>query len=190
MPKADVVSTQKIVVGVNGSAASDAALEWATQEAESRGAEIIAVHVLKPIGPLAARQCGRFACGSSTIWATMCDSCLRRSCLGPDQHGRQASDHRVEGRPATEILHVADTEDADLIVVAMGTQHNGGFFLGCCPRVEPQSTASLCVDSFAMHVGASRPWDGISEPRHAEADLVRIGPAIIVRSRGAARTDW
>ena len=43
MPEANVMNTQKIVVGVNGSAASDAALEWVIEEAASRGAEIIAV---------------------------------------------------------------------------------------------------------------------------------------------------
>jgi nucleotide-binding universal stress UspA family protein len=45
------MKTRKIVVGVDGSAGSDAALEWAMHEAEAWGAELIAVHVVQPIVP-------------------------------------------------------------------------------------------------------------------------------------------
>ena len=41
--------TERIVVGVDGSPGSDAALEWAISEAGSAGAEIVAVHVVEPI---------------------------------------------------------------------------------------------------------------------------------------------
>ncbi len=43
------MNAKKIVVGVNGSAASSAALDWAIQDAAPKGAEIIAVHVLRPM---------------------------------------------------------------------------------------------------------------------------------------------
>ena len=115
------MNAQKIVVGVNGSAASDAALKWAIQEAIFRGAEILAVHVLKPIG----------APGGTTVR----DVRLREfDYLGEGLRSHVKHElfepltstdvkHRiivVEGHPATEILHVADTEEADLIVVGNG----------------------------------------------------------------------
>ena len=151
------MSTQKIVVGVNGSAASDAALEWAIQEAESRGAEIIAVHVLKPIG----------APGGTTVR----DVRLREfDYLGVDMRSHVKNElfrpltstdvkHRiivVEGHPASSILHVADTEDADLIVVGAGLHSTiEDLFLGSVAN-ELSHTARrpFALIPFPTHVGA------------------------------------
>src|ERR1019366_4086727 len=44
------MNTKKIVVGANGSAASNAALEWAVREAVPGDAGVIAVHGIKPAG--------------------------------------------------------------------------------------------------------------------------------------------
>ncbi|MGA7988030.1 MAG: universal stress protein [Candidatus Dormiibacterota bacterium] len=110
-----------IVVGVNGSEASDAALEWAIEEATVSGAEIVAVHVLKPVR----------AHGGAPVR----DVRLRElHYLGDDMRSHVEKElfepltrtdikHQiivVEGHPAAAILHVADTEDADLIVVGNG----------------------------------------------------------------------
>lgn len=155
--KADVVSTQKIVVGVSGSAASDAALEWAIQEAASRGAEIIAVHVLKPMG----------AAGGTTVR----DVRLREfDYLGDDVRSHVKKElfgpltskdvkHRiivVEGHPATGILHVADTEDADLIVVGNG-QHSTmeDLFLGSVAHeLSHKARRPFALIPLAMHFEA------------------------------------
>jgi nucleotide-binding universal stress UspA family protein len=157
MSKADVMSTQKIVVGVNGSAASDAALEWALQEAESRGAEIIAVHVLKSIG----------APGGTTVR----DVRLREfDYLGDDMRSHVKKElfgpltstdvkHRiivVEGHPPTGILHVADTEDADLIVVGNGLHSTmEDLFLGSVAHeLSHKARRPFALIPSAMHVGA------------------------------------
>ena len=151
MPEANVMSTQKIVVGVNGSAASDAALEWVIEEAASRGAEIIAVHVLKPIG----------ANGGTTVREVRLRefdylgrryaiSCQERVVRPPDQDGRQASDHRR--RRASGIGDPARGRGRGRRPYRgrqWATQHDGGSLSRQCrPRVEPQSKASFRVDSF------------------------------------------
>jgi len=50
------MNVQKIVVGVDGSEGSDAALAWAIDEAGTSDAEIIAVHVVMPLIPGACRH--------------------------------------------------------------------------------------------------------------------------------------
>jgi nucleotide-binding universal stress UspA family protein len=67
------MNAKKIVVGVNGSAASNAALDWAIQDAAPKGAEIIAVHAS---GRCAGRHLPpaslRFGYASSTTWELTC----------------------------------------------------------------------------------------------------------------------
>ncbi|MGA8667097.1 MAG: universal stress protein [Candidatus Dormiibacterota bacterium] len=157
MPKADVVSTQKIVVGVNGSAASDAALEWAIQEAESRGAEIIAVHVLKPIGAPGGTTVRDVRLREFDYLGDDVRSHVKKELFGP-LTGTDIK-HRiilVEGHPATGILHVADVEDADLIVVGNG-QHSTmeDLFLGSVAHeLSHKARRPFALIPSAMHAGA------------------------------------
>jgi nucleotide-binding universal stress UspA family protein len=115
-----VMRTERIVVGVDGSPGSDAALEWAINEAGSAGAEIIAVYAVEPISapapittPLATPLCHPGSSYGRTIVIEPCRERLRTCRVA----------HRVlavRGHPATEILRVADDEQADLIVVGNG----------------------------------------------------------------------
>jgi nucleotide-binding universal stress UspA family protein len=111
---------QRIVVGVDGSPGSDAALGWAINEAGSAGAEIIAVHVVEPIsGPAPATTPSAIplrhpaSSNGRTIAAEACYERLRTS-------GVAYRVLAVRGHPATEILRAADFEHADLIVVGNG----------------------------------------------------------------------
>ena len=184
------MSTQKIVVGVNGSAASDAALEWAIQEAESRGAEVIAVHVLKPIG----------APGGTTVR----DVRLREfDYLGVDMRSHVKNElftpltstdvkHRiivVEGHPASSILHVADTEDADLIVVGNGLHSTmEDLFLGSVAHeLSHKSRRPFALIPFAMHVGAidAMGRDQRTAPMPRQTRSHRIGDHIDEVAAGA-----
>jgi nucleotide-binding universal stress UspA family protein len=156
MPEANLMNTQKIVVGVNGSAASDAALEWAIQEAAPWGAEIIAVHALKPIGA-----------GGTTVREVR----LRElDYLGDDVRlhvkkelfeplTRTDVRHRiivVEGPPASGILHIADDEDADLIVVGNGLHSTmEDLLLGSVAHeLSHKARRPFALIPSAMHVGA------------------------------------
>jgi nucleotide-binding universal stress UspA family protein len=182
MPKANLMNTQKIVVGVNGSAASDAALEWAIQEAAPRCAEIIAVHVLKPV-----------AHGGTTVR----DVRLREfDYLGDDMRSHVKNElfgpltrtdlkHRivvVEGHPATGILHVADTEDADLIVVGNGLHSTmEDLFLGSVAHeLSHKARRPFALIPSAMHVGAidAIGRDQRTEPAPRQTCSHRTGAAV------------
>jgi nucleotide-binding universal stress UspA family protein len=115
-----VMRTERIVVGVDGSPGSDAALEWAINAAVSAGAEIIAVHVVEPIGapspittPLAIPLRHPAPSNGPTIVAKTCYERLSTS-------GVAYRVLAVRGHPATEILRVVEDEQADLIVVGNG----------------------------------------------------------------------
>jgi nucleotide-binding universal stress UspA family protein len=112
--------TERIVVGVDGSSGSDAALEWAINAAGSAGAEIVAVHVVEPISrpapsttPLAIPLRHPASSNGRTIATEACYERLRTS-------GVAYRVLAVRGHPATEILRAADDEHADLIVVGNG----------------------------------------------------------------------
>src|ERR1035437_9243979 len=113
------MNTKKIVVGVNGSAASNAALEWAVREAVPRDAEVIAVHVIKPAGALGpGAGAPDFRRGDFDSLGDEVRAGVKRELFEPLTTSEVK--HRiliVEGHPATGILHVADEEDGGLIVV-------------------------------------------------------------------------
>src|SRR5579872_421446 len=112
----------KMVVGVNGSAASNAALDWAIHDAAPKGAEIIAVHVLRPMrGAASAASVAEVRLREFDYLSGDTRSRVKAELFGPLM--RSAVKHRiviVEGHPATQILGVADAEDAALIVVGNG----------------------------------------------------------------------
>jgi universal stress protein A len=152
------MNAKKIVVGVNGSAASNAALEWAVQQAVPRTAEIIAVHVIRPAGV-------------HSPGTTVTDVRLREfDYLGDEMRARVKREffeplttseikHRiliVEGHPATEILHVADEEDAGLIVVGNGLHSTmEELFLGSVAHeLTHKATRPLAIVPMPAHAGA------------------------------------
>jgi nucleotide-binding universal stress UspA family protein len=122
----------KIVVGVDGSPGSVAALAWAVAEGRLRGASVHAVHAWEL--PLAPGEAGSYvAVGEPssehdleavgrTLEATA-DEALRESVRGVDTTGVELRSESVEGRPADALLGAA--EDADLLVV--GSRGRGGF---------------------------------------------------------------
>jgi len=157
MPEAKLMNTQKIVVGVNGSTASDAALEWAIHEAARRGAEIIAVHVLKPMDANGGATVMDVRLRELDYLGEAIRSRVKKEFLEPLT--RTDIKHRivvVEGHPATGILDVADTEDADLIVVDAGLHSTiEDLFLGSVAN-ELSHTARrpFALIPFPTHVGA------------------------------------
>lgn len=171
------MNTKKIVVGVNGSAASNAALEWAVREAVPRDAEVVAVHVIKPAGAL----------GSG---AGVTDVRLREfDYLGDEVRARVKRElfeplttsevkHRiliVEGHPATGILHVADEEDAGLIVVGNGLHSTmEDLFLGSVAHeLTHKATRPLAIVPMVADTGAvdtiGRGQRGTNVPRQSRS---------------------
>jgi nucleotide-binding universal stress UspA family protein len=116
------MNTKRIVVGVDGSPGSDAALEWAIHQAESWGAEIVAVHVVQRSIPsgLAASVADPPRIESERWWSDLHVRVAEEFC-------RLLRNSRIAHRivtvcrhPSTEILRVADHEDAGLVVVGNG----------------------------------------------------------------------
>ncbi len=115
------MNLQKIVVGVDGSPGSAAALEWTIQQAGANRAEIIAIHVVKPVA-------------TSSFGAAVGTPRYEADCFGPELRSNIAQaffeplkasgiDHRIlsaQGHPAAEIMRIADDEDAGLVVVGNG----------------------------------------------------------------------
>jgi nucleotide-binding universal stress UspA family protein len=117
---------RRIVVGVDGSSASENALRWAIDEARYRGAKIDAVHAFSypAIGGLAS------AAGAGIDWEDLAIGARKLVADAVDRARRSCpAGHDVGIRPmavagaATEILLDA-AKEADLLV--LGTRGHGG----------------------------------------------------------------
>ena len=114
-----------IFVGIDGSAASDAALAWACAEARLRASAVVALHVISvpyqlPRIPIEEPE-GKFELKGQQVL----DEALSRA----STEGVVVEPRLLEGAPG-ELL-VEASEDAELVVV--GTRRHGGlasFVLG------------------------------------------------------------
>lgn len=117
----------ELVVGIDGSAASQAALKWATEDLARRGGGRL--HVLYsweyPLAALAPSPVGTVVPPGDEMQeaaAAALDTMLHEAGLGDDPSIER---HVTEGSPAQALLGVADEVDADLIIV--GARGRGGF---------------------------------------------------------------
>jgi nucleotide-binding universal stress UspA family protein len=116
------MDSKKIVVGVDGSAGSDAALSWAIREAGAVGAEVIAVHVTSRIPPPASVAVRSYV-PLPQFERPRIDPAPRFPEESIGRLKKSGIDFRIlalAGHPATEILRVADEENAVLVVVGNG----------------------------------------------------------------------
>ena len=112
---------ERIVVGVDGSDNSLAAVRWAANLAAGMGAEVVAVHalgLLDKVGP------------GGAVPAQPHREDIRRHfeeewCAPLDAPGIASRRMVRDGNPVSVLLAVADEEDADLIVV--GSRGLGGY---------------------------------------------------------------
>jgi nucleotide-binding universal stress UspA family protein len=127
-----------IVVGVDGSAGSDAALRWALTEARLRGSEVRAVHVYQPPhgalaeaavgGPglapavLAGEELERLRSAADREARAMIGEALQRA--GADVvGGLEIKQEAVEGAAAETLIEAG--RGAELLV--LGSRGRGGF---------------------------------------------------------------
>ena len=107
-----------IVVGIDGSPASAAALRWATGLARARDAEIVLVHVIEPITadvpPLGLPR----AVFNEADWRSAIEGELEGAWCQPLAATPVRHRVRVEdGRPGPRIVDIAREEHADLIAI-------------------------------------------------------------------------
>jgi nucleotide-binding universal stress UspA family protein len=109
----------RIVVGVDGSDEAKAALEWALDEAQLRGAEVKVINAYFP-------DLSEVVVASHDRSATIEAEELLRKMVEPATAARpgiRVTTEAVEGRPAQVLIGAA--EGADLLVV--GSRGRGGF---------------------------------------------------------------
>jgi nucleotide-binding universal stress UspA family protein len=122
----------RIIVGVDGSAGSRLALEWAVGEARLRGARLVAVHTWET--PLLGTGSDPFGAGPGAIdpsldadlierFAADAKELLERELAAVDTSGIEV-ERLLEARNAADAL-IDAARDADLLVV--GTRGHGGF---------------------------------------------------------------
>lgn len=156
----------RVVVGVDGSAASQAALDWAMKAAVARDGEVYVVHAWQrgaepaTAGPPAYPHRRRDAAEALLL------KMIRST---PRPRGTMVISQAVEGVPA-EVL-VAATREADLLVLGRsGGRH--GIERAC----RDPSTCPVVTESAASrHDGRQRPWAGDQDRPVpvATADAVR-----------------
>jgi nucleotide-binding universal stress UspA family protein len=117
-------ATRRVVVGVNGSAASLGALAWAAQEAQLQVADLVVVHAWQ-VHPTSARQVLQPALAMSGQQGAALDR-LRgwvREALGTVD----VELHAIHGGPLDRLLDLS--ADADLLVLGRGTPSGVGRWL-------------------------------------------------------------
>jgi nucleotide-binding universal stress UspA family protein len=126
-----------VLVATHHSSTSDPVVERAARLAVAVGAELHAVSVVPDlvigaaVGPAGAEALTR---RSDAERRTCAEALARASALGRDL-GAVVTEHLVQGEPAAQIAHVADTIGADLIVLgSRGLDASGRYVLGSVPE--------------------------------------------------------
>jgi nucleotide-binding universal stress UspA family protein len=116
--------SEAIVVGVDGSGASNAALQWAAEEARLRSASLVAVYAWSFIPPQPIGDPGMLAVPAGDLAGQLgAESDIARAALaeaisdalGDDHPGIDVEQKLVEGDPG-DVL-VAESRSAELVVV-------------------------------------------------------------------------
>jgi nucleotide-binding universal stress UspA family protein len=154
---------KRVLVGIDGSAASAAAEDWAANAVGECGGEVIAVHV---VGSPLVRQ----ATEDVVNGLGMTQARLRRLeaeavrrleeewCQPLRDAGVAYRAVVARGDPVHQILHTARKEDVDLIVV--GHQHDSSFihrlFRGLSDELLDHARRPVVVVPYSARVSASR----------------------------------
>ncbi|MGA7986767.1 MAG: universal stress protein [Candidatus Dormiibacterota bacterium] len=151
---------RKIVVGVDGSSGSAAALEWAIDIAGLGAAEIIAVHVADPTAHPAPGAVGASLPSSSRVPRDA------RSTVAPAHYASLKASglpYRIldtRGHAATQLMRIADEEEADLIVVGNALR---------------STMAEIFLGSVAHELTHHARVPLAIVPAHADQDLEAVG---------------
>jgi nucleotide-binding universal stress UspA family protein len=120
----------RIVVGSDGSPSATAAVDYATRLASSLGATLHVVCAYKPViasggAPLAATSTGAQENAEEIV-----ESARRRV----DEQGVPVEGHAVAGSPGQALVEVAETHEAEMIVVGGRGMRGARRVLGSVPN--------------------------------------------------------
>jgi nucleotide-binding universal stress UspA family protein len=115
---------QTIVVGTDGSDSADRALDEAIAIAQRDGATLHVVAAF-PDPAIIRERITSGATAARVNLSQVADSVLNRAAIHAEEKGVHAETHSREADPAEAILDVAESVDADLIVV--GSRGLSGF---------------------------------------------------------------
>src|SRR5437588_1688408 len=129
---------RQLVVGVDDSPGSRAALGWALDQARSSNAQVVAINVVEPVMPLDFAGTGFYpttAIDNRALRAAhdLIDRCVREATSGRSDEVRTRV---IEGHNPGQTL-VRAARGASMLVVGTHHHHGLGFLLG--------STAGSCV---------------------------------------------
>lgn len=130
---------KRIVVGVDGSDGSRAALQWAFELAQEQGSELLLVSVWTPPPTQIAHPFDSVAWGTDVDFSGAAEQALQaisQSVMG-DQTDVKVQTHVASGNAAKVLIDLS--QDADLLVV--GSRGHGGF-------------VGLLLGSVSQHVAA------------------------------------
>jgi nucleotide-binding universal stress UspA family protein len=141
----------RIVVGIDGSEASQAALRWAVNEARDRGAKLFVVHAWTFVPPATMAEPGLMPlpagdlAGELEIQRNAVATVLEESISSVDTTGVDLETRLIEDAPGEAL--VRESKDADLLVVGShGHSLIGGALLGSVSRhVEKHAPCEVMI---------------------------------------------
>lgn len=110
----------KILVAIDGSSFSQAALESVMARPWPAGSEVKLVHVVEPPSLLMGREMGGYDPEFEAVWKALRDSAkelVEKAARRLREAKFNVSTELVEGDPKSQIIDVADQWQADMIVV-------------------------------------------------------------------------
>jgi nucleotide-binding universal stress UspA family protein len=139
---------RRIVVGVDGSEPSAAALAWAIEMARGMHAEIVAVFGLDVPVDLSLGFAPISAAMYQPEWRATLKRMLEDEWTAPlKESGLPQRVLLEDGRPASVIIHGADAVDADIVVV--GQRGKGGSRRAAAGQREPRGGIALQASGAA-----------------------------------------
>lgn len=129
----------RVVVGVDGSPGADAALRWAEEEAERRGAVLVVAHVWSDL------PTGRRATPTSALLADVAADLLADAVRSIEDRKVCVEPQLRHGSPAAQLVQAA--RDAELLVVgSRGHGAVGDLVLGSVSgRCADQATCPVVI---------------------------------------------
>ena len=138
---------EAIVVGTDGSDTAKRAVDEATRLVEAMGGQL---HIVAAYEPLRARKIVGAPEGAQKVWEVRPDAEVQGVIQEAEATARMKNvaveTHTVTGDPADALLEIAESQNADLIVVGNRGMHGVGRVLGSVPnKVSHRASCNVLI---------------------------------------------